>query len=272
MKLIFPGGEHATVELATKVMRVGSGEGCDLRLAAAGVAAHHCDLVMSDGKARVRVVDAAAPTVLNGRQVEGEATLAAGDLLLFGRVGCSVVASDAQTLRRSRPAPPPTDPEEATDGRTVVRSTVPRFVLRGVSGPTLGKTFTVTRSMVIGRQPDCEIPIASAEVSRQHVRLKPTPIGVHVEDLGSSNGTWINDKRVQSELLKPGDELRLDTIRFVLVAPGMDAHQQAARVQPPPPPVAPAGGEMKRSPWLLIAFVLVLIALGAAALYLSGAL
>ena len=44
-----------------------------------------------------------------------------------------------------------------------------------------------------------------------------------VEDLGSANGTWINDKRVHTGMLMPGDELRLDTVRFLLLAPGMQA-------------------------------------------------
>ena len=78
-----------------------------------------------------------------------------------------------------------------------------------------------------------DIPVAAEEISRHHARLQVTPDGVLVEDLSSANGTFINDKRVQSGMLKPGEELRLDTVRFMLVAPGMDAKQQgsAARAE-----------------------------------------
>jgi pSer/pThr/pTyr-binding forkhead associated (FHA) protein len=71
---------------------------------------------------------------------------------------------------------------------------------------------------------------------------------VLVEDMSSANGTFINDKRIQNGLLKPGEELRLDTVRFMLVAPGMDAKQQAtARAEPqkaPPQEASGAGGKV----------------------------
>ena len=109
-----------------------------------------------------------------------------------------------------------------------MRNTLPKYMLRGVSGATFGKTFALTGTMVIGRQNDSDIPVPAEEISRHHARLQVTPEGVLVEDMGSANGTFINDKRVQNGVLKPGEELRLDTVRFMLLAPGMDAKQQGA--------------------------------------------
>lgn len=259
MRLVFPGGEHAPVDLAAGTFRIGSGEDCDLVLQGEGVATHHCEIVAGDAGTEVRVLDAAATTVLNGRQVQQSAPLGVGDLLLFGRVGCSISSGGHKAAPASPPpAPAPAD-DLADDGRTRVRGSLPKFVLRGLSGPSLGKSFVIADGAVIGRQPDCAIPINAAEISRQHVRLKPNPTGVHVEDLGSANGTFINDKRVQSAQLMPGDELRLDTVRFVLVAPGMDARQQAARVQPPPAPAAatPKSSKLAIAVGVVIALVLI---------------
>lgn len=274
MRLVFPGGEHAPVELVEGVTRVGSAGDCELVLAVAGVAAHHCEIVVSDsGAVQVRPLDAGAATVLNGRQLDGTAAVSAGDLLIFGRVGCQLKAGADAPAPSARPAPTWQQPaaSEEDDGRTRVRASLPRFTLRGLSGPALGKAFQITGTAVIGRQSDCSIPINSAEVSRQHVRLKPTPTGVHVEDLGSANGTFINDQRIQSGQLMPGDELRLDTIRFVLVAPGMDARQQAAMVQPHHQgSPEPAGGGGGRSSGMLIVGLLVLAAAAAAAAYFGG--
>jgi pSer/pThr/pTyr-binding forkhead associated (FHA) protein len=103
--------------------------------------------------------------------------------------------------------------------------------------------------MVIGRQADSDIPVPAEEISRHHARLQVTADGVLVEDMSSANGTFINDKRVQNGLLKPGEELRLDTVRFMLVAPGMDAKQQAtsARAEPAKaaaPATAGSGGKV----------------------------
>ncbi len=264
MKLVFPGGEHAPVALEEGTLQVGSDATCQVILAEAGVAAHHCELSIADGNVSVTPLDDTAPTVLNGRQIHSRTPLGEGDLLLFGRVGCALAGSEHK-LAAQQPSAAPQPPAE-DDGRTRVRASLPKFVLRGLSGPSLGKSYSVLDNTIIGRQPDCAIPIAAAEVSRQHVRLKPNPTGVHVEDLGSSNGTFINDKRVQSGQLMPGDELRLDTIRFVLVAPGMDARQQAARLQPPPA-TATSGG---RSALLLGVGAIAIVVLVVLALRLAG--
>jgi len=234
MKLIFPNGEHTPVALEEGVTRVGGGADCAIVLAVAGVARHHCEIEVRAGQASVRPLDATAPTVLNGRQIAQASPLKPGDLLLFGRVGCRVSAD--RPVAATVP-PPSARKSPAEDARTKVRMTLPKFMLRGVSGATFGKTFALTGTMVIGRQHDSDIPVPAEEISRHHARLQVTTDGVLVEDMGSANGTFINDKRVQNGLLKPGEELRLDTVRFMLVAPGMDAKQQAgaARVDAPKP-------------------------------------
>jgi pSer/pThr/pTyr-binding forkhead associated (FHA) protein len=52
--------------------------------------------------------------------------------------------------------------------------------------------------------------------------------GLFVEDLGSANGSFVNGKRVRQSKLEPGDELKLDTVRFLIQAPGMDNTKQEA--------------------------------------------
>lgn len=259
MKLVFPGGEHAPLELAEGATRIGSGTDCDVVLGVPGVATHHCEISLSGSSATARPLDTSAPTVLNGRQITGPSEIHAGDLLLFGRVGCSVGAAE----RKAAPVPPAKAPP-ADDGRTRVRATLPRFMLRGVSGTTFGKTFAVTDNAVIGRQPDCDIPVPVEEISRHHARLRATPEGVHVEDMGSANGTFINDRRVQTGLLKPGEELRLDTVRFLLVTPGMDARAQSAAAR-----AAESDAPAKRSS-PLVWIVLAVVALAAIAFALHG--
>jgi len=246
MKLIFPNGEHAPIALDEGVMRVGSAADSTLVLNVAGVAAHHCEISTHNGESAVRPVDASAPTVINGRQIAQATPLKPGDLLLFGRVGCRV-SSD-------RPAaatiPPPSAAKKADEAaRTRVRNTLPKYMLRGVSGATFGKTFALTGTMVIGRQADSDIPVPAEEISRHHAKLQVTADGVLVEDMSSANGTFINDKRVQNGLLKPGEELRLDTVRFMLVAPGMDARQQGTPTRAEPakaaaPEASGAGGKV----------------------------
>ena len=234
MKLIFPNGEHETVALGDGVTRVGAGSDCQIVLVAPGVSVDHCEIEVRHGQAVVRARDPAVATVLNGKQIAQSEALKPGDLLLFGRIGCRVVATE-----RPATAPPPvsTIPAAAEDGRTRVRMALPKFMLRGVSGTTFGRNFALSGSMTIGRQADCDIPIQAEEISRHHARLQVTAEGVMVEDLGSANGTWINDKRVHTGMLRPGEELRLDTVRFLLLAPG--AQVPAPMPKPAPESAAP---------------------------------
>jgi hypothetical protein len=172
----------------------------------------------------------------------------------------------------SVPPPRPREVEVDDDGRTKVRMALPKYVLRGVSGVTFGKIFPLQSTMVIGRQSECEIPIPSEEVSRRHAELRVTPDGVMVEDLGSSNGTYINDRRITRQLMKAGDELRLDTIRFLLLAPGQEMgqaarHESAAAVSPAAAKAA-ASGSRTGLMWAVVAVAL--LSLGAVAARLMG--
>ncbi|MBN8479996.1 MAG: FHA domain-containing protein [Xanthomonadales bacterium] len=232
MKLIFPNGEHAAVALGDGVTRVGSGSDCQVVLVAPGVSVDHCEIEVTNGNALVRARDASVATVLNGRQITQPETLKPGDLLLFGRIGCRVVAAE-RVATAPIAAATPVPANGAEDGRTRVRMALPKFMLRGVSGTTFGRNFALSGSMTIGRQADCDIPIQAEEISRHHARLQVTAEGVMVEDLGSANGTWINDKRVHTGMLRPGEELRLDTVRFLLLAPG--AQPPAAATRPAAP-------------------------------------
>ena len=269
MKLIFPNGEHAPAALGEGVTRVGADADCAIVLAAPGVARQHCEIEARAGQVVVRPLDASAPTVLNGRQIVQESPLKPGDLLLFGRIGCRVSMVD----RPSAPTipPPPARKPVGEDARTRVRNTLPKYMLRGVSGATFGKTFAVSGTMVIGRQSDSDIAVPAEEISRHHARLQVTGEGVLVEDMGSANGTFINDKRVQNGLLKPGEELRLDTVRFLLVAPGTDARQQgqpAPRSETPTPPAAASASGAK--PIAIVVGLVVVAAIAFAALRYFG--
>lgn len=264
MKLIFPNGEHASVDLGEGITEIGCGSDCQVVLVAPGVAVNHCDVEVSGGKATVRIRDRSVATVLNGRQIAQESPLKPGDLLLFGRIGCRVVAPDKPA---AAPAPK-VEPADDQDGRTRVRMALPKFMLRGVSGTTFGRNFALVGTMTIGRQSDCGIPIQAEEISRHHARLQVTAEGVMVEDLGSANGTWINDKRVHTGMLCPGDELRLDTVRFLLLAPGSQAPATPAN---PVDEVAEPGKDSGSSTlWWVIGAVVILAAAGVGVLKFLG--
>jgi pSer/pThr/pTyr-binding forkhead associated (FHA) protein len=82
--------------------------------------------------------------------------------------------------------------------------------LEVVHGPpnVLGKVFQLLpgRRNVIGRDAACEVSIPSDRVSRRHCTLEPGGGGWVLEDLGSSNGTLVNQERIQGKRLLRGGE------------------------------------------------------------------
>ncbi len=141
----------------------------------------------------------------------------------------------------------------------------PQFQLVMRSGPTPGATFSLEGDqLVIGRDTASAIAINDAEVSRKHARLNFQGGKYVIEDLGSTNGTFVNGQRLVSPVvLKSGDVISLgeqivlmyevltadvgETVisarRSVPVsrpAPAPAPVQQQYYTPPPPPPTAQA--------------------------------
>jgi len=70
------------------------------------------------------------------------------------------------------------------------------------------------REVVIGRHPECDIAIGSAQASRRHAVFRLEGGGVHVEDLGSTNGTFRNGEAIHGRVeLRPGDRVDVGDVQ-----------------------------------------------------------
>lgn len=92
---------------------------------------------------------------------------------------------------------------------------------------------------VIGRDARCELVVADETASRRHCRVEPTPDGGWLLlDLGSSNGTWRNGRRVMRAPLASGDELIVGREVFQVEVRD-DEEGPGAAPEPSPLPEAP---------------------------------
>lgn len=89
-----------------------------------------------------------------------------------------------------------------------------RACLVQYSGVPLGKRYVLeTEKLVAGRSPDNSIVLNDQSVSRQHAKFSLTGDRVEVEDLGTTNGTYVNDRKIaQKTPLGDGDIIRLGNI------------------------------------------------------------
>ena len=69
----------------------------------------------------------------------------------------------------------------------------------------------------IGRAPENGLVLDSTRVSRNHARVTDSDSGAIIEDLGSSNGTLVNEEKVTTANLAPGDEVSIAGVKFSIV-------------------------------------------------------
>ena len=117
------------------------------------------------------------------------------------------------------------------------------------TGPNPGKSFELTKNeLYIGRDINNDIVINDSEVSRKHARLILQAGGYVLEDLGSTNGSFVNGQRLMGpHVLRPGEVVMLGENVSLAFEPGYDADatmvagsvQTATYIsEPPPQPVA----------------------------------
>lgn len=84
----------------------------------------------------------------------------------------------------------------------------------------LGLRIALEGEVVLGREPGSAAPLRSPDVSRRHARVVSAEAGHAVEDLGSTNGTFVNGEEVERRLLRSGDRIDLGGTVFKYLAAG----------------------------------------------------
>src|SRR5215472_1602506 len=121
----------------------------------------------------------------------------------------------------------------ATTSRQGVRS----FVLRFISGKYQGGEFPVVpdKQILIGRSSDLDMVLVEDMVSRKHARIAMQADQIWIEDLGSTNGTFVNGEKIKRARLKEGDRVLIGTSILKLIAgdaprDSMDAKRELENV------------------------------------------
>ncbi len=89
---------------------------------------------------------------------------------------------------------------------------IPVFI--GQTGPLNGQRWTISKTMVVGRDISCDIVIPDRQISRFHANIMPAANGTILEDLGSKNGTYCNGKKVDNSImLSDGDFVQMALVQ-----------------------------------------------------------
>lgn len=119
-----------------------------------------------------------------------------------------------------------------------------RLVLKKVPQ---GSEIAIVGLMSVGRSEESTLRLLEGKPSRNHAVISTDSASAFVEDLGSTNGTFINDRRIDAHVktkLNAGDRVRFDTEEFVFgdapAAPPVDSDKTQFRAPPPRKPEAEA--------------------------------
>ncbi|RRJ83906.1 FHA domain-containing protein [Aestuariirhabdus litorea] len=183
-------------------MRIGSAPDNDFVIADASVADTHAELRIKDEEVALVRVHSDSVLSVNGRDVKKAVLTKAGDLICVGTVELELV-----------------DPKEGFVPKIKPVTQDTPWSIKAMDASLPEKTFAISNSMVIGRSSDCQISISSSHLSRRHAELSVVDGRLMVKDMGSSNGTYVNGKRVTEAFLKRGDLLGFDKLIFTVLGP-----------------------------------------------------
>ena len=192
------------VKLAYSSVTLGRDENNDMVINASSVSDFHAEITCDAHQYYLVDLLSANGSFVNEQRVAGRCELKSWDILRLGSVELEVV-----------------DPNKHRPGDWALRPQATQLV---------SQFHTLKAKTIVGRDPDCDIVIDSNLLSRQHAQLILEGDHLTVVDLGSANGTFINDKRVESSMAQPtlvqaGDEIRFDQQAFIIVGPSGTPNQ-----------------------------------------------
>lgn len=189
---------------------IGRQEGNAVVLQSPSVSRQHARIYTAQGRCFIQDLKSANGVYMDGRRVEEVEELRAGQDVLIGEFSMRL------------------EPEGAGEGGAPSLSThivsqdreYARIV--GLNGPFEGEEFTLSeKENTIGRTEENLILLPDPSVSRQHARVVVEDNGRHVVfDLHSSNGSYVNRKRIQRAVLREGDVMTIGNVSFRFVVAG----------------------------------------------------
>jgi hypothetical protein len=202
--------------LVESTYHVGSAAQCNCVIDLPGVLPQHAQLLIDNDQAQLTPI--AAHTAVNGTLITAPTLIGHGDTLEFG--GALIAVVDPKLARKapsaSSFAPAPNVDADVTQVIKLARSS---WYLQPMSTALEPNVIEISGKMILGRAKECDVRLNFAHLSRRHAVLTVTPQGLELEDLGSSNGTFVNDVKVRRVMLKNGDVLSFDNLRFRIVGP-----------------------------------------------------
>lgn len=221
LKLQFKDQRKPAVWLVENRYAIGKDPQNNIVLTDDGISPFHAELRVEGDQVFISDTGSGTGTFVNGKRIQRRTELRASDTIAIHTIELLLIdpkqeitpAPEGATAISPALANIPIAPSANKQGSG--------WVLKAKTGSIVGKSFPIPTvgKVVIGRANNCDIQLPANHVSRQHAEVQLVSGKLLVKDLNSSNGTYINRKKVSDGELKNGDEVRFDTFSFEVTGP-----------------------------------------------------
>ena len=204
------------IGLKSRVL-LGRSRSSDVVLNDPAVSRQHCALVSSTDGIYVEDLGSVSGTFVNGQRVTCPTKLANDDQIKIGNTILRFETyAQADSIGGSVHAEHNQEMSAAVSDVTVVRRSGIQVSTRQVPSP-LPAQIPLKESLIIGRDPGCDVVVPNREVSRRHAHIQ-CEAGIYmVSDMGSTNGTFLNNVDVRDRTpLREGARLRVGPNTFLV--------------------------------------------------------
>ncbi|MEE2903390.1 MAG: FHA domain-containing protein [Myxococcota bacterium] len=242
-----PNGDTRELNLTSVPIVIGRDESADIRVNDKKVSRRHVSFRLSDGDVHVDDLGSVNGVKLDGQKIEGSAVLPANGEVSFGGYRVTLLVSEHELPSSKVPEnqmqgdsisqelyaflePRMSEEPERSHLEELEASTSQKAdaILVGLTEPVVDERFILqSGENIIGRLEDCDVPVLHESISRQHARISLRTGETIVEDLQSSNGTFVNDEKVKESGLSNFDLLKVGNVEFRLELPAQ--YQGASR-------------------------------------------
>ncbi len=202
LKLKFKDQRRPALWLVETVTTIGSDPKSHVAITEQGIEPLHAEILKEGEALYLKDAGTSAGTYVNGAQVRQKFQLRPGDLVTVAGVELEIIDAKDDTSTATKPA--------------LAKS---NWSILGLSGDLKGKSIPIQSAMVFGRSSNCDIVINDAHMSRRHAEISLSNGILRLVDLQSSNGTSVNNQKIGERVLRPGDKIQFDHVRFLVVGP-----------------------------------------------------
>jgi pSer/pThr/pTyr-binding forkhead associated (FHA) protein/tetratricopeptide (TPR) repeat protein len=196
-----PSGREQEHQIESEPKVFGRGEDSDVVLGSRSVTRHHMKIWEEDGAVLIEDLSEGRGLKLEGEEVSGTFELQPGEELEAGVFIFRV---------------PSTHVDTSVDGEVFEEAPIPTLV--GTKGPTKGLEIELQEGdNDVGRDPALYLVIDEPSISRLHARITVEQGQFSLVDMRSSNGTFVNKKKVDTATIASGDIVRFGNIEFRFV-------------------------------------------------------